>query len=226
MWFSLPKEKWFSTSFCHPKTHSFLSSQKYTLICSALYVQWSVYNCILILWYYKFRFLSGILHCFWLLVSLTRHSFLPSLLSSTVGFHWLPRYFTVTLSSVLLRSSVFFWIFSFCWLHVLANLWYFLSFLKFFLHITSCCLFRLLLQEWWLIIELDLLFMCIFFSSCINFEEQELNIFFSVSALARATSFQHWFCRWHFAYGISNHALPELRLSLWEDRREATVPVY
>lgn len=154
-----------STSFCYLKMHSFLSSHKHALIHTALYIQWPIYNCILTLWYYKFRFLSGILQSFRSLVSLTRHSLLPSLLSRTVGFHWLPIYFTVILSFVLLRSAVFFWTFSFHWLYVLAKLLYFLSFLKFFLHITSCCLSSLPLQEWWLTVDLGLPLMCIFFSS-------------------------------------------------------------
>lgn len=45
--------------------------------------------------------------------TLTIHWLLPSLLSRTIGFHRLSRYFIVTLSLVLLWSFVFFWTFPF-----------------------------------------------------------------------------------------------------------------
>lgn len=76
---------------------------------------------------------------------------------------------------------------------------HFLIFLKFFLHITFCCLSSLLLQEWWLITELGFLFMSIFHFSIISGGEK-LSIFCYFCIGKDHTSallLQMTFCIWH-----------------------------
>lgn len=76
--------------------------------------------------------------------TLTIYSLLPSLLSRTIGFHWLPRYSSSETCSPWVICIFLDFLLS---LTVYFGKSFVLSFLKSFLHITYCCLSSLLLQE-------------------------------------------------------------------------------
>jgi len=108
--------------------------------------------------------------------SLTRQPFLPSLLLRTTGLIDFKTFYS---NSSLCSPHIISTFLEFLLLLMTCfgkTFLHFLIFLKFFLHITFCCLSSLLLQEWWLITELGFLFMSIFHFSIISGGEK-LSIF-------------------------------------------------
>lgn len=155
-----------------------------------------VYDAIFTLWYTEFRFFMA---------SYIGHFFLNQTICFALFIaedHWasmISRYFTVTLHSVLLLSSIVFWGFCFFWWYVLEKPLVSLNLLKFFPHIAFCCLSSLLLQEQWLIIDLGFLFMSIFpFSITSGGEELGIFSYFCIGKdHISALLLQMTFCIWH-----------------------------